>query len=231
MRKLVGCGALAALTWLPTSAAADPVRVTWGQFNIDHEGDHYYFSGSGFDLKLSFDPETLLNYGLWVEKVWNAGTCLVPMRDETCVLGETIDVSFATPGETDMGVGDATIDGTSYERVAIRGTLDFDVAPILLTDDIAQDFTAMRSPFVFSGLIRGLSNGTELFNLSLSGSGRIYTPLYREGDRFFGEEGKVVYEFEDVAATPEPASVVLLLSGIAGIAARRRGAIFGKRTT
>jgi hypothetical protein len=225
MRKLVVCAALSALISVPASAAADPLRVTVGQFNIDHEGDRYLFGGSGFEVKLSFDPQNPdLNYGLWVEKVWNAGTCFVPMQDETCVLGESIDVSFATPGETNMGIGDATINGTSYERVAIRGTLDFDVAPIPMTTSIEEDFNAIRSPFVFSGLIRGLSNGTEVFSLSVAGSGRIFTPLYREGDRFFGEDGKVVYEFEDVAATPEPASVLLLLSGLAGIVARQRRA-------
>ncbi|HEX4935178.1 MAG TPA: hypothetical protein VFV33_18465, partial [Gemmatimonadaceae bacterium] len=42
-----------------------------------------------------------------------------------------------------------------------------------------------------------------------------------EGSRFFGEEGKVVYQFEDVAATPEPAGVLLALSGIGGLLARR----------
>jgi hypothetical protein len=223
MRKSVACVALAALIWLPASAAADPLRVTWGQFNIDHEGDRYYFSGSDFDVRLSFDPaDPFVNYGLWVEKVWNAGTCFIPMRDETCVLGESLDVSFTTPGETAMGVGDATIGGTSYQDVTIRGRLDFDVIPIPLTAGIEEDFNAMRSPFVFSGLIRGLSNGAEVFTLSLTGSGRIYMPLYREGSQFFGEEGKVVYEFEDAAATPEPASVLLVLSGIGALVRQRR---------
>lgn len=223
MRKSVAGLALAVVMWLPTAAAADPLRVTAGQFNIDHEGDWYTFSGSGFDVKLSFDPaDPFVNYGLWVEKVWNAGTCFIPMRDETCVLGESLDVSFTTPGETAMGIGDATIGGTSYEDVSIRGSLDFDVTPIPLTAGIEEDFNAMRSPFVFTALIRGLSNGTELFTLSLTGSGRIYMPLYREGSQFFGEEGKVVYQFEDVAATPEPASVLLVVSGIGGLLARRR---------
>ena len=223
MRKFVACIALAASMWLPVSAGADPLRVTAGQFNIDHEGDWYTFSGVDFDIRLSFDPDNpSVNYGLWVEKVWNAGTCFIPMQDETCALGESLDVSFATPGETAMGVGDATIGGISYEDVSIRGSLDFDVTPISLTDDIAEGFNAMRSPFVFSALIRGLSNGSELFSVSLTGSGRIYTPLYREGSLFFGEDGKVVYEFEDVAATPEPASILLIVSGIGGILARQR---------
>ena len=219
MRKYLACVVLAVTVGLPATAAADPVRVTSGQFNIDHEGDWYVYSGEGFDIRLS-RADTLVNYGLWVDKIWG-DTCFIPMTDETCTLGETLDVSFTTPADSYMGIGDVTIGDTTYESVALRGTLDFDFTPILLTSELSE-FSNGRSPFAFSGVIRGLTNGTELFSISLFGAGRTHIPLFREGNMVFGEEGKVIYEFEDIAATPEPATLLLLGTGLAATIARRR---------
>ena len=217
MRNFLAAIALAVMVGLPAPAAADPLRVTSGQFNIDHEGDWYVYFGEGFDIRL--DPG-LVNYGLWVEKIWGR-TCFIPMTDETCAVGETLDVSFTTPTDTHLGIGDATIGGSTYESVTVRGTLDFDFTPILLTSDMPE-FSNGRSPFAFSGVIRGLTNGNELFSISLFGAGRTHIPLFREGNLVFGEEGKVIYEFEDIAATPEPATVLLLGTGLAATIARRR---------
>jgi hypothetical protein len=161
-----------------------------------------------------------VNFGLWVEKIWG-NTCIVPMTDETCEIGETLDVSFTTPVDTYMGIGDATVGGVSYEDVTLRGSLAFDVTPIAITDDFPAAMDGQR-PFVFTGLIRGLANGTELFSVSLFGAGRTHMPLFREGNTVFIEESKVVYEFEDIAATPEPATLLLLGSGLAATIARRR---------
>lgn len=204
---------------VPVAASADPVRVTSGLFNIDHEGDWFVYSGDGVDIRLT-RPDTPVNYGLWVEKMWG-DTCFIPMSDETCIIGETLDVSFRTPNDSYMGIGDATIGSSTFEGVTLRGTLDFDFTPIVLSSDMTS-FSDGRSPFTFTGVIRGVADGSEVFRVSLFGGGRTYIPLFREGNMVFGEEGKVIYEFEDVAATPEPATLLLLGSGLAATIARRR---------
>jgi hypothetical protein len=212
---------------VPTPVIADPVRVTGGAFDVDFEGDVMSFFAAGFALHhwtvsgVNGDP----NLGLFIPKIGDPNSCLQPGADEVCNVGETIIASFRTPGEEYLGVGRAEIGGTTYTDVTFRGTLNFVAEPVPLSAPEGEEFV-LHAPFGFTGAIRGLRDGSELFHVSLTGNGHVVGSLFRAGltgDRFLLEETGATFVFEPTAAaTPEPASLLLLLSGMAGVWARRR---------
>ena len=79
--------------------------------------------------------------------------------------------------------------------------------------------STMPTPFTFSGTFRlTAEDGTFLFEDVLFGSG---TAFWRFPPGV-ANVSEVRYEFSDAAATPEPATLLLLGSGIAGVMLRRR---------
>jgi hypothetical protein len=123
---------------------------------------------------------------------------------------------FAVVGENSYGA----IDG---HRVKFRGQLSFDAATLPIPDG---DRVRLTSPFVLTGGIAAFQNATStvpLFQADVTGSGIASLVLQRDP---LG-----VYQFQAFGYTiqdpvPEPATLLLFGSGVAGLAIRRyRGAL------
>jgi hypothetical protein len=237
-----------AVTWLwlslafslvPGPVRADPVRILGGFQTGGQEGDSWRFIGSTFALSAD-------GFDLWIPKNF-APTCMVPGRDERCLPGEVLNVSFTTPAGSFLGSGAGTINGTPHSSLSFHGSLAFESEPIQLpatTDGMdvilpGQDgsgFLYLSSPFSFTGSVRALDGDEEVFARMLAGSGVALMPFYfyppngSDAGGWFSEEGFIAYQFkeDDPAPTPEPGTLLLVGLGVGAIA-RTRGRLRGRK--
>ena len=223
MRHFATCVAvIGALVAFPGRAWAEPIQVTGGGFSLDFEGHILNLIGTGFAIRHAPDPT---NLGLFIPRLPTTGDC------GACDPGDELNVSFKTPGDEYLGIGDATIGGTNFSNVTLRGTLDFQADPFTMPVGVPDnEFFRAVSAFAFTGAIRGLSGGTELFSVALAGSGHVSTEFFTFNGRFVPEAGgEPLFLFENVAPTPEPSTLVLVGLGLAAAARARRAAGTSRR--
>lgn len=208
-----------ALAFTSRPALADPLRVTSGQFLLDIEGDFFTFNGADFRIATS-DLSILLYATKDFARCETNGIAPCGAFESE---GQLIDWSFHTPGDEQLlGRGDATVDGTTATGVDFLGSMRFDVVPTPLSSGGSLDFDFV-APFSFEATIRGVQSGQQLFAHQLTGGGFVsvnYEGTLTPGVFAFADES-IVYQFTD-APVPEPGTLLLVASGLAGAVLRRR---------
>jgi hypothetical protein len=207
---------LFAVLCLASEARAEHVVITSG--SVSHRnpvlevfpGHSFNFAGAG--ISASGGDEKLGGTG-------SSMSCL------PCAPGQTFQTSSNITRFTGDYSGSATYNGTTYTNVWFNGTqFNFVVEPVVIPLDAPNTFT-LTSAFTFSGALVGseFPFNAPIFSMTLSGQGIATLTMSRINIRGVIGYGltNITYNFQP-AAVPEPATLLLFGTGLAGTLASVR---------
>jgi hypothetical protein len=200
---------------------ADPVFIKGGYYVIGSMGDSYEFNVPN---PFVVNPGIVISGTASSVAGISALTCLV------CDPGQTFDIARKASGtgflgKADLGTGTA-VSGSSPTNYAFSGWLTFIADPIVLPA-AGSSSVAFDVPFVARVSLDGrdLDNpGGGIFTRWL-GTGTAHISFAPTADGQWTPQGPELLRFSfSQRPVPEPATVFLIGTGLAGIAARRRRA-------
>jgi hypothetical protein len=195
---------------------ADPVTVRGGISLNALEGPLFDLAGPTFRATVDGNP-------------FNNGFDLVPdfftwcgRGAGRCFSGDSLQMGGTTNGDAFIGTGTVVTNGVTFTNAQVFLDGVFVAPPAVVPGE--QSIVSVTSPFTFSGTLRAVSGDDEILRQALIGSGTAAAQLFLldPGAGFADENNAIGYRFDASAtATPEPATLLLMLSGVAGLTGGR----------
>lgn len=195
------------------SVRADTVVVTSGSVSLQGAfgGISYSLAGQNFSLSGSGDGGFS-----------SARNCT------PCLAGSSLGTFTSVTGNG-LGSGFVIINGTTFTNVIFRGTLElgggsFTVPNTLSNVTLTSGATLSASIFGCQGPFGPCDQSNAIFTTTLLGNGTATLRLIPSGVNGDGTPlfffSSLVFDFGPSQAVPEPMTITLLASGLAGMAAK-----------